>query len=118
MTINEYGMTEMCSQFYDATAFNSTRAEPPGHRWKLPPPWLRAFALDPLDLHPLAAGEPGLLAFFDLANVGSVSMLLTEDIGIVNEDAVRLLGRSATAEPRGCALAIAEFNPSSQASSD
>ena len=52
-----------------------------------------------------------MLKFFDLANVGSVSAILTEDCGIVNErgDRVRLMGRAGLAEPRGCALAIEEF---------
>jgi hypothetical protein len=38
-------------------------------------------------------------------------MILTEDFGIVNErgDRVRVLGRAGVAEPRGCALAIEEF---------
>jgi hypothetical protein len=109
MVINEYGMTEMCSQLYDATAFNSARREPAATRRKLGPPWLRPFALDPATLRPVADGQPGVLAFFDLANVASVSMLLTEDLGVVEDGAVRIFGRAATAEARGCALAIAEF---------
>ena len=72
MVINEYGMTEMCSQLYDATPFNSTRRESIGERCKLPPPWLRPFAVDPATLRPVADGQPGMLTFFDLANVGSV----------------------------------------------
>ncbi|MGH7879465.1 MAG: hypothetical protein ACREQD_08215, partial [Candidatus Binataceae bacterium] len=107
--INEYGMTEMCSQLYDATPFNSDRRETAEARVKLAPPWLRPFALDPASLRPVADGAPGLLAFFDLANVGSVSMLLTEDLGVVGDGGVRILGPAATAEARGCALAIAEF---------
>ncbi len=109
MVINEYGMTEMCSQLYDATAFNSTRRDLADTRRKLAPPWLRPFALDPATLRPVADGQPGLLAFFDLANVASVSMLLTEDLGVVEDGAVRIFGRAATAEARGCALAIADF---------
>ena len=109
MVINEYGMTEMCSQLYDATAFNSARRDPADSRRKLAPPWLRPFALDPARLRPVADGQPGVLAFFDLANVASVSMLLTEDLGTVEDGAVRIFGRAATAEARGCALAIAEF---------
>jgi len=51
--------------------------------------------------------------FFDLANVGSVSAILTEDFGIVNPTRpirVRVMGRAGVAEPRGIArLAIEEF---------
>src|SRR5690242_11575271 len=65
--INEYGMTELCSQLYDATAMNSDDDSPPARRVKIAPPWMRAAALDPLTLAPVGAGEIGMLAFFDLA---------------------------------------------------
>lgn len=107
--INEYGMTEMCSQLYDATAFNSAAGESPRQRRKLPPPWLRVTALDPVTLSPVKEGELGVLSFFDLANVGSVSALLTEDFGIVTNDGVQILGRSGQGEARGCALGIEQF---------
>jgi hypothetical protein len=109
MVINEYGMTEMCSQLYDATSFNSDVRRADSLRIKLAPPWLKPMALDPIRLSPVANGQSGMLAFFDLANVGSISALITEDIGIVQEDAVVILGRAAAAEARGCALAIDEF---------
>jgi acyl-protein synthetase LuxE len=109
--INEYGMTELCSQLYDATSFNSNDHSAPGERIKIAPPWMRAAAIDPMNLKPVASGEVGLLRFIDLANVGSVSAILTEDFGTVNArgDRVQVLGRAGLAEPRGCALAIAEF---------
>ena len=109
--INEYGMTELCSQLYDATAFNSIDDLPPSNRIKIAPPWMRAAAIDPVTLKSVAPGEIGMLRFFDLANVGSVSAILTEDFGTVNPagDRIRLMGRAGIAEPRGCALAIEEF---------
>jgi hypothetical protein len=111
--VNEYGMTEMCSQLYDLTAFNSRghQAAPErvsGARPKLGPPWLRAGAIDPVTLKRVPDGEAGLLAFFDLANVGSVSALITEDFGIVQGREVFVLGR-ASSEARGCALGVEEF---------
>jgi hypothetical protein len=109
MVINEYGMTELCSQLYDATAFNSRDIDTSSERVKVAPPWLVVRAIDPVALKRVPDSEPGLLAFFDLANVGSVSALMTEDIGIVNGDRVRLLGRAAASEARGCALSIGEF---------
>ena len=111
MVINEYGMTELCSQLYDATSFNSDDDSAPSQRVKIAPPWLRAAAVHPVSLKAVAPGEIGMLRFFDLANVGSVSAILTEDFGIVNESGnrVRVLGRAGVAEPRGCALAIEEF---------
>lgn len=111
LVINEYGMTELCSQLYDATSFNSNDDSPPRERVKIAPPWMRAAAIDPVSLRPVAPGEVGMLRFFDLANVGSVSAILTEDLGIVSEggDRVHILGRAGVAERRGCALAIEEF---------
>jgi len=112
LVINEYGMTELCSQLYDATSFNSDDDSAPGQRVKIAPPWMRAAAVDPVSLKAVTPGEIGMLRFFDLANVGSVSAILTEDCGIVNEggDRVRVLGRAGAAEPRGCALAIEQFD--------
>jgi Acyl-protein synthetase, LuxE len=109
LIVNEYGMTEMCSQLYDATPFNSHLGVAAGRRIKLAPPWLRSAALDPISLKPVPHGEIGLLAFFDLANVGSVSALMTEDLGVVDGEAVLVLGRAALSDPRGCALAIEQF---------
>lgn len=110
LAINEYGMTEMCSQLYDATPFNRPGAAgTPGARMKLAPPWLKPVALDPVTMRPLTADAVGMLAFFDLANVGSISALMTEDFGVVRGDAVAILGRAAAGGARGCALAIDEF---------
>ncbi len=110
LAINEYGMTELCSQLYDATPFNCAGAAgTPGARMKLAPPWMRPVALDPAIMSPAAPGAAGMLAFFDLANAGSISALMTEDFGIVQGDAVAILGRAAASGARGCALAIDEF---------
>jgi hypothetical protein len=112
MVVNEYGMTELCSQLYDATAFNcpgvsNTNTQ---ERFKIPPPWLRVTARDPVTLRPVPDGEIGLLTFFDLANVGSVSAVMTEDLGWVERGRVRVLGRATGREARGCALAIGQFS--------
>src|SRR5260370_20994811 len=87
--INEYGMTEMCSQLYDATTFNSSDDSPPDRRIKLPPPWLRPVALDPVNLEPVDDGGGGLLSFFYFANLGFPSALITEGFGVVENGAVR-----------------------------
>ena len=116
LVINEYGMTEMCSQLYDATSFNSESGAPPGRRMKVAPPWLRPVALDPITLKPNADGQPGMLAFFDLANAGSISALITEDVGIVRGNMVAVFGRATGADRRGCALAIQQFANSSESS--
>ncbi len=117
LAINEYGMTEMCSQMYDATSFNQPRNsrrsdrsdERPEERSKLGPAWLGVAAVDPASLQRVADGHPGLLRFFDLANVGSVSAILTGDLGVIRDGSVRVLGRAEDGEARGCALGIEQF---------
>jgi len=103
--VSEYGMTELLSQLWEPVL----RDGPSARGIHVPPPWLRVRALDPTTLAPVAPGEPGVLAFFDLANVGSVSHVLTEDVGSASPDGVRLEGRAPGAEPRGCSLALEEL---------
>ena len=103
--VNEYGMTELLSQMYEPIL-----TEGPGAAGThIGPPWLRVRALDPLTLEELPSGEEGLLAFFDLANIGSVCHILTEDLGSVIEGRVHLVGRVLGAEPRGCSRAMDEL---------
>ena len=108
--VNEYGMTELLSQLYEShlTQPNELQA---GHT---PPPWLRVRALNPTTLEPVAENELGILAFFDLANLGSVCHVLTEDVGRVIDGKVHLEGRFPGAEPRGCSRAMDELMASSQ----
>src|SRR5690606_12038332 len=105
------GMTELCSQYYDAglrdRVLGRSDADSPGAgRRKVGPPWLRARAVDAETLEPLPEGVPGLLQHFDLANLGSVLAVQTEDIGTVSRDGVHLLGRVTDAPPRGCSIAM------------
>jgi hypothetical protein len=62
--------------------------------------------VSPVTLEPLARGERGLLRHFDLANVGSVSALQTEDVGVEVGVGFEILGRASGAEARGCALLL------------
>jgi hypothetical protein len=103
--VNEYGMTELLSQLYEPVLVEGEE----GRGRHVPPPWLRVRALDPVTLAPLPEGRPGLLVFFDLANAGSVSHVLTEDMGRVTPEGVVLQGRVRGAEPRGCSLAMEEL---------
>jgi hypothetical protein len=106
--VNEYGMTELCSQYYDDVLLARFSGENRSRR-KLAPAWLRSVAVDPATLEPLPDGATGLLCHVDLANVGSVLAVQTEDLGVVEEGRVKLLGRAPGAEPRGCALALADL---------
>lgn len=97
--VREYGMTELTSQAY---------SRPGGERLRTPP-WMPFRVLDPETLEEAEDGESGLLAFFDLANLGSVCHVLTEDLGVREGGAFRLLGRASGAKLRGCSLTAEEL---------
>ena len=100
---NQYGMTELGSQFYD-----SVWAEPGGLRRKWIPPWVRVRLLDPETEQPAAPGNPGLIQIHDLANTGSVAAVQTADLGRVvpgQPEGFEVLGRLSGAEARGCSIA-------------
>ena len=102
--VNEYGMAELSSQFYDSVIADRVR----GHhqpRRKLGPHWARSVMLEPDSLEPAARGSHGLLSHFDLANAGSAMAVLTEDVGYADGDGFQIVGRAPDAEARGCSLA-------------
>jgi hypothetical protein len=104
--VNEYGMTELCSQFYDASLRDAVVRRTLGPDRKVPPPWVRTMVVDPATLEPLPDGQTGLLRHFDLANLGSVIAVQTDDIGVIVDGGFQLLGRAAGAQPRGCSIAM------------
>ena len=106
---NEYGMTEMCSQFYDDSIANHVEGRK-RDRAKIAPPWVRTTLVSPLTLEPLPRGERGLLRHLDLANVGSVVALQTEDLGIECGEGFEVVGRATGAEARGCALLVEQVS--------
>ena len=89
---SEYGMCELMSQCY-------TR----GGDTFYPPPWMRFKILDRENpARETAEGEAGALALFDLANVYTVSPILTQDRAVRRGDGFEVLGRLSGAELRGC----------------
>ncbi len=90
--LSEYGMCELLSQCYTQG----------GHAFQTPP-WMRIAIMDPENpLELQAPGKPGALALIDLANVYSVSAILTQDKAIQTADGFEVLGRLQGAELRGC----------------
>jgi hypothetical protein len=89
----EYGMSELSSQAYDSAAgvFHF-------------PPWARPCVISPETGAAVGEGETGLLRVFDLANIASVMAVQTEDVAVRRGDGFELIGRAASAEPRGCSL--------------
>jgi hypothetical protein len=96
--VAEYGMTELCSQYYDTI---DSRTGPT--RVKAGPPWLRCLVVDE-DGRPVQHGETGYLRHVDLANRSSILAIETEDRGYAVEGGFVLLGREPDAAPRGCSL--------------
>lgn len=106
--VNEYGMTEMASQFYDHVLYNRFRksSEP---RYKIGPAWTRTLVVDPETLKAVPHGQRGLLRHVDLANCDSVMAIQTDDVGYLTGDGFEIVGRMPGAEARGCALTLDEF---------
>jgi hypothetical protein len=117
--LNQYGMTELGSQFYD-----STLVDPTGPRRKLVPPWTRVRCVDPDSGEDVPMGEVGVVVIHDLANTGSVAAIQTADLGRLVPAAsgggeaagFDVLGRAEGAEQRGCSIAVdAMLDPSDPA---
>jgi len=101
--VSEYGMTELTSQCYTATLAGGDPTR------FVPPAWIRVRALHPETLAELPTGATGLLAFLDLANLGSALHVLTEDLGSLDAGGFRLAGRAPEAALRGCSLLAEEL---------
>ncbi len=102
--VNQYGMTELGSQFYD-----SVLRFPGQVRRKLGPPWARARVVDPESGEEVAEGGTGMIVLVDLANTGSVCAIQTADLGRRIGDGFEVLGRAEGAEARGCSIAADEM---------
>ena len=124
--VSEYGMTELGSQGYQPSLLMQLGGEGSDYLGRLAaslpdgldgdgwarcfifPPWCRVRSVDPQTLEVLPEGECGLLRFWDLANVDSISVVQTADMGVVRDGAVVLAGRAPGATARGCSLAVDE----------
>lgn len=103
--VEEYGMTELSSQFYDgglrrALGFGNAT----GNGFRVPP-WMRVRIVEPETGRDVEPGEPGAVVHYDLANRGTALVVQTSDVGVRLEDGFRLVGREPGAEVRGCSLA-------------
>lgn len=91
--VSEYGMTELSSQYYAGTAAGRYAA----------PPWLRARVVGP-ERTTLVHGTIGSLLHVDLANRSSCIAIQTEDLGMMSDEGLILIGRDREASLRGCSL--------------
>lgn len=103
--IGEYGMTELSSQFWEATLVDPKAR----HGVYMEPPWARVVPVDPETLAPVPDGAVGVARIEDLANVDSAVAVLAEDRVRRVEGGFELLGRLENAPARGCSIALDEL---------
>lgn len=114
LIVNQYGMTELSSQFYDpglravpealsSPVFGATAARFP--RAKQGMPWSRVLIRHPETMAIQPEGETGLIQAVDLANLDSAFAILTQDLGRAAPGGFHMLGRAPGAVPRGCSIA-------------
>ncbi len=106
--VNEYGMAELGSQFYDDNLLAVHEGRPP-RPGKQIPPWVRTRVLHPETLAEQPAGHRGILVHYDLANLEIPLAIQTEDLGSRVGDRLIVEGRLLGAEARGCSLAFERF---------
>jgi hypothetical protein len=95
--LNEYGMTELFSQFYK---WGNEEA----HQG---PAWTAIRVVDVFSGNPAAEGEVGYLEIIDLANLDTVSAIRTQDLAIATgERSFKLIGRDPFAVARGCSRGV------------
>ena len=102
--VNEYGMTELSTQFYDQTLREGRQTNR-----KVVPPWARVVIIDPNTGKEASEGERGLIRICDLANLWSAMCIQTEDLGVAER---RRLRNSRTGSRRGSAWVFAECGKS------
>jgi hypothetical protein len=102
--LNQYGMCETSTQFYD-------RIDPTtGARAKHAPPWARVRVLEPRSGTTQPPGVQGLIAIWDPANLYTCAAILTADLGRSTSDGgFEIDGRAPTADARGCSLAAEDL---------
>ncbi|MCS7223709.1 MAG: hypothetical protein NZ959_03970 [Armatimonadetes bacterium] len=114
--INEYGMAELFSQFYDGSVGSPYLAKAVrvddglSDRVHRGPPWTRSRVVDPVTLQEVPLGQVGVLSHYDLANWQTAFAVLTEDVAIRAEDGFILIGRADGAEVRGCSLILEDLS--------
>jgi hypothetical protein len=97
--VNEYSMTELSSQWYTRGLGNPHYG----------PQWARALIVDPRTGLEVGEGETGSVRLIDLANLGSVLAIQTQDLAVKHGQGFELLGRDPKAIPRGCSRSADEL---------
>lgn len=106
LQVDEYGMTELSTQYYDARLRTALGLGGGADAGLVVPPWARVRIVDPANGRETSNGEAGAIVHYDLANRGSALVVQTSDLGIrTGPRTFALRGREPGAEARGCSLA-------------
>lgn len=95
---SEYGMTELLSQGYSNSngLFES-------------PSWMKILIREMNDpFSYVSTGKTGGINVIDLANINSCSFIATQDLGRIEDNQFRIMGRFDNADLRGCNLLITD----------
>jgi len=99
--VEEYGMTELLSQAYDAPRVT------PGPRRFVPVPWMRTRVVHPTTGRLVPAGRDGMLMHWDLVNLHAAVAIWTGDLARRIADGFGEVRRAPGAAPRGCSAEAA-----------
>jgi len=94
---SEYGMTELLSQGYSL-----------GGEWFSFPKWMKCFLRpvnDPLSIMDKSE-KTGGVNIIDLANIYSCSFIATQDLGRIQNNQLKIMGRFDHSDTRGCNLLV------------
>ena len=94
---SEYGMTELLSQGYST-----------GNEWFSFPNWMQVFIRpvnDPLTVNE-SSQKTGGINIIDLANIYSCSFIATQDLGRIEKNKLKIMGRFDHSDTRGCNLLV------------
>lgn len=98
--VNEYGMCELISHYYDINLKFYFEDKKP-FRFKSSLPFLRYRIVDP---DTFEDRKEGVLIHYDLCNFDSCIAILTEDVALRKGEGFILKGRIETEDLRGCSL--------------
>lgn len=98
--VNEYGMCELISHYYDANLNLYLSGKKP-LRFKSSLPFLKWRIIDP---DTFEDKKEGVLVHYDLANFDSCMAVLTEDTGVKKGEGFSLKGRVQGPDLRGCSI--------------
>lgn len=103
--VEEFGMTELSTQYYDDRLRGALGGEGLGAGFRIPP-WARVRSVEAAGAGDVSTGADGALIHYDLANRGSAIAIQTSDVGaMIDGSGFALRGRERGAEARGCSLA-------------